>query len=469
MEYSDQPLSRDVFTVSRLNREVQLLLSTHFPLLWVEGEISNLARPKSGHLYFTLKDPSAQVRCAMFRNRNMYLDFPPENGDQVLIRARIGLYELRGEYQLTVEHMERAGSGALQQAFEALKRRLAAEGLFDEARKRPLPAYPGRVCIVTSPTGAAIRDILSVLRRRFPALPLLIYPVPVQGAEAVPAIVEALDQANRRRECDVVILARGGGSLEDLWAFNDERVARAIARSELPVISGIGHEIDFSIADFAADRRAPTPSAAAELLTPDIRETLAGLSQLRSRLHEHMRTTLEAYAQRLAWLEGRLRRQHPVQRVLQYTQRLDEIEQRLSIALRWLVADRSRRLSALHARIQRQSPALRITEARHRAAQLEARLYGAIRIAIERRHHQCDRLAQALKAYSPQATLERGYAIVLRERDQHIVHSHEDVAPGEAVSIRLARDLLKGQITGWAPADGPQTTDPEGEMAERTG
>src|SRR5580692_2394539 len=277
-------VGRDIYSVSRLNREVRVLLERGFGTLWVEAEISNFSRPGSGHWYFSLKDANAQVRCAMFRQRNIQCAFTARDGQKVLVRARIGLYEPRGEFQLIVDHMEDAGLGALKRQFEELSARLAAEGLFAAERKRLLPGIPKRIGIITSPTGAAVRDILHVLARRFPAVAILIYPVPVQGAQAAAEIVAALQAAGRRNECDVLILARGGGSLEDLWAFNDERLARAIVASRIPVITGIGHEIDFTIADFAADVRAPTPSAAAELVVPDAEEWLGAFVRLGARL-----------------------------------------------------------------------------------------------------------------------------------------------------------------------------------------
>src|SRR5579859_4685596 len=262
--------TRRILSVSELNRAARGLLEGGFPILWVEGEISNLAQPGSGHLYFSLKDAQAQVRCALFRNRGMLLRFKPANGMKVLVRGRVSLYEPRGDYQFLVESMEDAGHGALQRAFEALKERLAQEGLFDAALKRPLPQVPKTIGVVTSPTGAAIRDILSVIRRRHPLARVIVYTVPVQGVGAAAKIAAMLGLASRRGECDVLILARGGGSLEDLWAFNEEPVARAIRASAIPVVSGVGHEIDFTIADFAADLRAPTPTGAAELVTPDL-------------------------------------------------------------------------------------------------------------------------------------------------------------------------------------------------------
>src|SRR5271167_4794465 len=297
--------NRDIYSVSRLNREVRVLLERGFGGLWLEAEISNFARPSSGHWYFSLKDSAAQVRCAMFRQRNMLSAFTPRDGQKVLVRARIGLYEPRGEFQLIVDHMEDAGLGALKRQFEELSARLNLEGLFAVERKRPLPSLPRRIGVITSPTGAAVRDILHVLARRFPATAVLIYPVSVQGAQAAAEIVAALESAGVRAECDVLILARGGGSLEDLWAFNDERLARVIAASSIPVISGVGHEIDFTIADFAADVRAPTPSAAAELVVPDAAEWFDAFAQFGARLRRGMLRRLEAHRERLRWLMGR--------------------------------------------------------------------------------------------------------------------------------------------------------------------
>ena len=270
---------RNVYSVSALNREVRLLIERGLGVIWVEGELSNLAQPSSGHWYFSLKDRDAQLRCAMFRQRNSSVGFTPRAGQQVLVRGRVSLYEPRGDYQFIAEHMEEAGVGALKREFERLKAKLAAEGLFAPELKRSLPRIPKRIGVVTSPTGAAIRDILHILARRFPPASVLIYPSPVQGEAAVPALIESLRLAGERRECDVLIVARGGGSLEDLWAFNDERLARAIRACPIPVVSGIGHEVDFTIADFVADVRAPTPSGAAELVVPDRKEWLDALAR----------------------------------------------------------------------------------------------------------------------------------------------------------------------------------------------
>ncbi len=303
--------TRDIWSVSRLNAEVRAVLDGSFPLLWVQGELSNLSQPASGHIYFTLKDEAAQVRCAMFRFKRRLLQFKPANGEQVLIRARVGLYEPRGDYQLIAEHMEPAGEGALRVELERLKQRLAAEGLFDEGKKRPLPTFPRQVGLITSASGAALHDLLTVLRRRLPLLPVLIYPAQVQGEGAAATLIEALELANRRAECDLLILARGGGSLEDLMAFNDEGLARAIRASAIPVVTGIGHEVDFSIADLAADRRGATPSAAAELATPSVEHLAQQLQALQRRLPAAQRRTQEALRRKLDHASRHLRLLHP--------------------------------------------------------------------------------------------------------------------------------------------------------------
>ncbi len=392
---------RVIYSPSRLNQEVRLLLETALPAVWVEGEISNLARPSSGHLYFTLKDRDAQIRCAFFKGKAIGLRHRPENGDHVLARAKVSLYPARGEFQLIVEHLEDAGEGALQRALEALKAKLQAEGLFDPAHKRPLPSLPRRLGVITSPTGAAIRDVLTVLQRRFPALAVRIYPVPVQGESAAPAIVEALEVAGRRGDTDALLLTRGGGSLEDLWAFNDERIARAIRACPIPVVSAVGHEVDFTISDLAADQRAATPSAAAELLSPDSGEWLERLASLRRRMAETARRHIRRQQTGLDALANRLAAQHPGRRVKERAQRLDELEQRLTRGFRDVLA---------------------------------------------RRRGAVEGLARALHAVSPLATLERGYAVVQRDRDGAVVHSVGQVAVGETVSARLAEGIIRCEV-----------------------
>ena len=438
---------RDIYSVSRLNREVRVLLERGFGSLWLEAEISNFTRPSSGHWYFSLKDAAAQVRCAMFRQRNMLCAFTASDGQKVLVRARIGLYEPRGEYQLIVDHMEDAGLGALKRQFEELSAKLEREGLFAAERKRPLPSLPGRIGIITSPTGAAVRDILHVLARRFPAVAVLVYPVPVQGAQAAVEIVAALEAAGRRAECDVLILARGGGSLEDLWAFNDERLARAIVASPIPVITGIGHEIDFTIADFAADVRAPTPSAAAELVVPDAEEWLGAFVRLGTRLQRGMRRRLEEHRERLRWLAGRAALVSPAARLSAQAQRLDELEQCLVRAVRRRLQEHRERLRWLTGRAALVSPSTRLTQQRLRLEILDQQLNRAWRQVINSRREKLLPLMRTLNAVSPLATLERGYAIVSLEGGE-ILRNAADVKPGTIIEARLARGRVRAKIEG---------------------
>ena len=379
------------------------LLESGLGTLWVEGEISNLARPASGHWYFSLKDRDAQIRCAMFRQRNVLSRFAPREGQLVVAFGRVSLYEPRGDYQLLVELMEDAGVGALQRAFDELKARLAAEGLFAPERKRALPTAPRRIGVITSPTGAAIRDIVQVLRRRCPAAQILIYPSPVQGAAAAAALIAAVELAGKRAEVDVLILARGGGSIEDLWAFNDERLARAILASPIPIVTGIGHEIDFTIADFVADLRAPTPSAAAQLVAPDAAVWRQRLEQLLARFTAAARRALRSEQLRLEALTRRLQQSHPGARLQQHSQRLDELEARLRLSLRARIAAGTARLESA---------------------------------------------ARALQAVSPLATLERGFAVVTRASDGALITDATQLAVGEAFDARLAHGSLRATVTG---------------------
>lgn len=441
---------REVFSISRLNREARALVEGHFPLIWVEGELSNLARPSSGHLYFTLKDDQAQVRCAMFKLRNQLLAFKPDNGMQVLARARVSLYEGRGEFQLLIEHLEEAGDGVLRRAFEQLKQKLAAEGLFDAAHKKPLPSLPRHIGVITSPTGAALRDILSVLRRRFPALPVLVYPAPVQGQGAGEKIAAAIRLAAQRGDCDVLIVSRGGGSLEDLWAFNEEVVARAIHACAIPVISGVGHEIDFTIADFVADHRAATPSAAAELVSPDQNDWLAQLRAYQSRFAQQFGTRLARHHQHLGWLEQRLQQQAPQRRLAHQTQRLDELETRLKFVMQTRLRQQSARIAHSTAQLQRHAPAQRLAHLRTQAAQLTERLRAALRLQLAKHRGHLSGLARALDAVSPLATLSRGYALVTRA-DGSVVRRTEDVAVGERIDARLAAGVLICRVDDVKP------------------
>jgi exodeoxyribonuclease VII large subunit len=447
------PSERDVYTVSRLNREVKILLEAGMPLLWVEGELSNLARPASGHWYFSLKDRDAQVRCAMFRQRTQGLRFTPRDGLAVVARVRVGLYEARGDYQLIVEHLEEAGAGALRREFDKLRDKLEREGLFASELKRPLPALPRRIGVVTSPSGAAVRDILHILARRFRAVPIVIYPTAVQGAQAVPELLAALERASRRAECDVLIVARGGGSLEDLWAFNDERVARAIAAMPMPVVTGIGHEVDFTIADFVADVRAPTPSGAAELVVPDSREWFARLGQLAQRLRLAGQRGLREQQRRLDTLAHRLGRADPATRIHAGMQRLDDLEQRLARAARLGLARRDSRLRQLESRLARRAPTSLLRELRIRELSLAARLEQAMARRIAQASQRLAVAGGALGAVSPLATLERGYAIVTRAADGRVVRSASDVAIGADIEARIGRGRVTARVTATREDD----------------
>jgi len=442
----DPRAGRDVYTVARLNREVRGLLEAGLPSIWIEGELSNFSRPASGHWYFTLKDEAAQVRCVMFRQRNQAIRVAPQDGMQALLRARVGLYEPRGDFQLIVDHLEEAGEGILRRRFEALKLALAAEGLFDAARKRAPPRLPRRIGVVTSPSGAALRDVLQVLRRRFPAIPVLIYPVPVQGASAAREIAETLALADRRAEVDVLLLVRGGGSLEDLWAFNDESLARAIDRLTLPLISGIGHEVDFTIADFVADVRAPTPSAAAELAVPDGMALLAEFAATTRRLGL---AAGRAQLQRREWLMRtwrRLRVQHPSQAVAQNAQRIDELQGRLNAAMRRDLGMRVQRLATARAELSAASPAARVATLLQRATHAGLRRVPAMRHCLSLQEGQLETAARALNAISPLATLARGYAIVTLAADGAIVHDPGQAPPGTEIDARLSRGRLRARV-----------------------
>jgi exodeoxyribonuclease VII large subunit len=438
---------RNVYTVSRLNREVRILIERGLGVVWVEGELSNLSAPSSGHWYFSMKDRDAQLRCAMFRTRNTAVGFTPKVGQQILARGRLSLYEPRGDYQFIVEHMEEAGVGALKREFERLKVKLAAEGLFALERKRSLPRFPRRVGVVTSPTGAAIRDILHIVSRRFPPAAVLIYPTPVQGAAAAAAVVAAIELASARAECDVLIVARGGGSLEDLWAFNDERVARAIHAAAIPVVSGIGHEIDFTIADFVADARAPTPSGAAELVVPDGRACLEALARTTERLRVCMRRELRSLESRFNAASARLRLAHPGVRLTQQAQRLDDLEQRLAGAMRSALHSDRTRISEMFTRLVHQSPAHTVREYRLRHSSLNTRLDHAAKQTLSRAGHRLDLAVRALNTVSPLATLVRGFAVVRRVSDGALITDATAVKVGDEIETTLAQGKLTARVT----------------------
>ncbi|WP_199097942.1 exodeoxyribonuclease VII large subunit [Dyella sp. ASV21] len=441
---------REVLTPSSLNRLVRDLLEDALPLIWIEGELSNVARPASGHLYFTLKDSSAQVRCAMFRPKSGWLKFRPADGMHVLVRAKVGLYEPRGEFQLIAEHMEPAGEGALQREFEQLKARLDAEGLFDPARKRALPRYARRIGVITSATGAAIRDVLSVMARRWPLAQVDVLPVPVQGREAPPAIVQMLRKASASGRYDALLLTRGGGSLEDLWAFNDEQVARAIHASAVPVVSAVGHEIDFSIADFVADLRAPTPSAAAELLVPDAHALRRHLLQLQQRLVTLEQRRQQSRSQRLDHLLARLQAQRPQARLARDHERLAHLHRRLLGVQRESAQYRRMRMERLQARLLAQHPRQRLELARRRLQELSQRMRQSMERRLERDRLTLQQTGRALHAISPLATLDRGYAILF-DADGKVLRSAQQATEGTPLRARLADGELPLTVASAPP------------------
>lgn len=434
-----------IFTVSRLNSAVRILLEQEMGLVWLVGEISNLVLHSSGHWYFSLKDPSAQVKAAMFRGNNRRVAFRPQDGQQVLVQARLSLYEPRGEYQLIIESMRPAGDGQLQLQLEQLKQRLQAEGLFAAERKRPLPRQPQQIGLITSPTGAAIHDMLTVLKRRAPGIPVILYPAQVQGAQAADQLIAALQRANQRDECDVLIIGRGGGASEDLWCFNDERLVRAIANSLLPIVSAVGHESDVTLSDFAADLRAATPSAAAELVSPDQSEQLQRLQALGQRLTRASQQALTLGTHRLYMLQQRLQHQHPERRLQQQQQRLDELQGRLRLALRQRLVDAGRQLERVDHRLHQQSPNVRLREARQRLGQQQQLLQRCVQQRLEQLRHRHGLLLTRLDAISPLATLARGYSITQDTQGQ-VLRSVTQTAPGQLLTTRLGDGELQVEV-----------------------
>ena len=446
MSVLDPDRQRHILTPSSLNRLVRELLGDALPQVWIEGELSNVAKPASGHLYFTLKDRTAQVRCAMFKQSCSTLRFRPLDGMQVLLRARVGLYEPRGEFQLVAEYMEPAGEGALQRAFEELKARLSAEGLFAPERKRPLPRFARRIGVITSGTGAAVRDVLSVLARRWPLVEVEVLAVPVQGHEAPPAIVNMLRKASACGRYDVLLLTRGGGSLEDLWAFNEEAVARAIHASAVPVMSAVGHEIDFSIADFVADLRAPTPSAAAELLVPDAVAIGRQLRQLRQRLAAVQQARVQSHTQRVDLLLARLHNQRPQARLARDRERLLHLQHRLTTTLHAQTQQHRTSLERAYSRLLALHPRTRLPLLMQRLNEQQQRLRRAIEQRRERDETRLRHLGHALHAVSPLATLERGYAILFEATGQ-VLRSAQHVAIGTPLRARLADGELALRVS----------------------
>lgn len=452
--------SSTIFTVSRLNQAVRLLLEQEMGQVWISGEISNFTQPASGHWYFTLKDDTAQVRCAMFRNSNRRVTFRPQHGQQVLVRANITLYEPRGDYQIIVESMQPAGEGLLQQKYEQLKQRLADEGLFAQQHKQPLPAPARQVGVITSKTGAALHDILHVLQRRDPSLPVIIYPTAVQGDDAPAQIVRAIELANRRNECDVLIVGRGGGSLEDLWSFNDERVARAIFASRIPVVSAVGHETDVTIADFVADLRAPTPSAAAEVVSRNQQELLRQVLAARQRLEMAMDYLLVSRTQRQSRLQHRLQQQHPQLRLARQQTALIRLRQRMSSALDNQLRRSSQRQQRAEQRLNQQHPQGRLHRAQNRYQQLEYRLSQTIAARLSSTRERFGSALIHLEAVSPLATLARGYSVTTAP-DGAVLKQTRQAQPGDVLTTRVQDGWVESEVKTVTPAKKTRKRKPE--------
>lgn len=438
-------IPRTVLSVSQLTSKIKQLVEDAFPFVWITGEISNFKIPASGHAYFTLKDAEAQIAAVMFRGVRRTLRFEPRDGLGVIGLGRLSVYPPRGGYQIILEYLEPAGAGALQQAFEALKAKLAAEGLFKAERKRPLPLLPRQIAVVTSATGAVFHDICHVALRRFPNLAIQLVPTAVQGPAAVGSIVDAIALANRHASADLIILTRGGGGLEDLQAFNSEPVARAIAASALPVISAVGHETDFTIADFVADLRAPTPSAAAEIAVPLKSELAGGIRHLTDLLHGRLRARLDLYRARVAEMTARLNVTR--RRIDEARLRLDDLAARMARSLRQRAAHQRQRLQWLEARLAAAHPRQRLARMRERLVAESERLLSGHRLFIARRRQTLDPLAARLAALSPLAVLARGYSITRRLPRHQVVRDAGDVAAGDRLEILLARGRLKARVT----------------------
>ena len=437
---------RIILSISQLNAEVSQLLTQGFAALWVEGEISNFVRHTSGHLYFSLKDAGAQVRCAMFRGRTSTLKIQPKNGMKVVARGKVGLYETRGEFQMVVDLMEEAGIGALQRQFEDLKRELSAQGLFAIEHKQALPRFPRSIGVITSPTGAAIRDILHVLQRRCPQIPVYVYPVAVQGDGAGEQIAQAIAQADQEQRCDVLIVGRGGGSIEDLWAFNEAVVAQAIYHCKTPIISGVGHEIDFTIADFVADVRAPTPSAAAELVSPDIAAHQQHLQRLTTQLHRGQQRYLQIAQERFSNLRQRLANQRPTQRLQQKAQRLDELDMRLHAALQRRQQQVHDKLAQLQQRLQTQSPLKTIQYQQLQVNRQAQSLHSLMQQLLRTQQNRLQLQVGKLHALSPLATLERGYSIT-QSHNGKVIKDAEQIDIGQTLITKLQRGTVESKVT----------------------
>ena len=438
-------MADNIYSVSQLNQSVRLMLENQLGTVWLTGEISNFSQPVSGHWYLSLKDENAQVRCAMFRMKNLRVSFRPTNGMQVLVRANVSLYEPRGDYQLIIESMHLAGEGLLMQQFEALKLKLAAEGLFAQHLKKNLPHFSKAVGIITSKTGAALQDILHILQRRDPSLKIIIYPTAVQGKDAATEIAQMIELANQRQEVDVLIVGRGGGSLEDLWCFNEEMVARAIFHSHLPVISAVGHETDVTIADFVADVRAPTPSAAAELVSRNQTELLQQLQYRRQRLEIALDRLFAEKRQKLKHLSLRLHNQHPQAQLRIQQQLITQLSHRLQQSLRHRWQKKAENLTALSIRLYKNPLPLRLQQYEQQLAQLKVRLNSHMNLTLSLQQKQLAHLCGKLDSLSPLKVLARGYSITQNQQN-FTIRSIKDVNVGEHIKTRLTDGNIISQV-----------------------
>ena len=438
-------MADNIYSVSQLNQSVRLMLENQLGAVWLTGEISNFSQPVSGHWYLSLKDENAQVRCAMFRMKNLRVSFRPTNGMQVLVRANVSLYEPRGDYQLIIESMHLAGEGLLMQQFEALKLKLAAEGLFAQHLKKNLPHFSKAVGIITSKTGAALQDILHILQRRDPSLKIIIYPTAVQGKDAATDIAQMIELANQRQEVDVLIVGRGGGSLEDLWCFNEEMVARAIFHSHLPVISAVGHETDVTIADFVADVRAPTPSAAAELVSRNQTELLQQLQYRRQRLEIALDRLFAEKQQKLRHLPLRLHNQHPQAQLRIQQQLIMQLSHRLQQSLRHRWQKTAENLTALSIRLYKNPLPLRLQQYEQQLAQLKVRLNSHMNLTLSLQQKQLAHLCGKLDSLSPLKVLARGYSITQNQQN-FTIRSIKDVNVGEHIKTRLTDGNIISQV-----------------------
>lgn len=434
---------QSVISVSELNKKAKSLLEKGIPKLWIEGEISNLAKPASGHMYFSLKDEMSQIRCAWFRQRQLQNTLNIVNGSKMLALGKIGLYEPRGEYQFIVEKMEIAGEGDLKRKYEDLKRKLSAEGIFSEENKSELPNLPKRIGVITSPSGAAVQDILTVLNRRFPIIPIIIFPVAVQGEQAAPQIQNALEKANFRADCDLLILARGGGSLEDLWAFNEEIVARAIFDSEIPIISAIGHETDVTISDFTADLRAPTPSGAAELAVPDQHDWIKSIDNISEKINTIITQQINSKSQLSDWINKRLSQSSPMMTVKRQIEKSNNLQKMLSSSILQNLSRQEKNIHQLKSNLNEVSPRLKIHTQLSRIKELNQKITSCSDHLLEGLNNRINLASKTLNSVSPLRTLDRGYAIARDAKTKNVIMSADAIEIENDIEVKLAKGEIK--------------------------